>query len=117
MDIATLTERLPLKVLSGNEKLHRSVSSVYCCDMLSRVMVGALKDAALITVQTHMNVVAVASLIEIACIILPEGLGAEIDVIDMATKEGIPILSSELTAYEIAGKLYEMGIGRYENSG
>ena len=117
MEIATLIERLSLKVLSGNEKLYRSVSSVYCCDMLSRVMAGALKDAALITVQTHMNVVAVASLIEIACIIFPEGLEAEKNVLDMSIKEGIPILSSELTAYEIAGKLYGMGIGRHENCG
>lgn len=117
MNIVTLTERLSLKVLSGSDKLCRNVSSVYCCDMLSRVMAGALKDAALITVQTHMNVVAVASLIEIACIIFPEGLEADKDVLDMSAKEGIPILSSELTAYEISGRLYEMGIGRYENSG
>jgi len=116
VDITMLIENLSLKVLSGSEKLYRTVSSVYCCDMLSRVMAGALKDAALITVQTHMNVVAVASLIEIACIIFPEGLEAEKDVIDMGTKEGIPILSSELTAYEIAGRLYEMGIGRHESS-
>jgi len=116
VDIATLTEKLSLKVLSGNDKLYRDVSSVYCCDMLSRVMAGALKDGVLVTVQTHMNVVAVASLIELACIIFPEGLEAENEVLDKSVEEGIPILSSELTAYEIAGKLYEIGIGRYENS-
>jgi len=116
MEIAVLIDRLSLKVLSGSKNLNRSVSSVYCSDMLSRVMTSGLKEGLWITVQTHMNVVAVASLLEMACVLFPEGLEAESDVLQMSEKEGIPLLSSNLTAYELAGRLYEMGVGRHENS-
>lgn len=116
MEIAALVEKLSLKILCGEDNLNRSIESVYCSDMLSRVLGGASKDAVLITVQTHMNTIAVASLLELACIIFPEGLEAEQDVLENSTKMGIPVLSSRLTAYELAGKLYGMGIGQNENS-
>jgi len=115
MEISALVEKLPLKVLCAFDNLGREVKSVYCSDMLSRVMGGASKDSVLITVQTHMNVVAIASLIEISCIILPEGLEAEEEVLAKATSEGIPILSSDLTAFELCVRLYLLGLGKNEN--
>jgi len=69
------------------------------------------EGTAWITVQNHLNVVAVAALIDCACIILPEGITMEQNVIDKAIEEKIPILSSKLTGYELCKKLSEKGIG------
>ena len=49
----------------------------YTCDLLSWVMAHGKKGMAWITVQTHMNVIAVASLMEMSAVILPEGITME----------------------------------------
>ncbi|MFO7153604.1 MAG: DRTGG domain-containing protein [Caldicoprobacter oshimai] len=110
MKVSQIIEALSLKVLAGESFLDREVCSGYCCDLLSRVMARGEKGMVWITVQTHMNIVAVATLIEMACIIIPEGIEVERKVLDKAEEEGVIILSSDLTAFELAGKLYQMGI-------
>ncbi len=110
MKVSQMVEVLSLKVLAGEKFLDREVTSGYCCDLLSRVMAKGKKGMAWITVQTHMNIVAVASLVEMACIIIPESIEVERKVLDKAEEEGIIVLSSDLTAFELAGKLYQMGI-------
>lgn len=114
MTIREVANLLGLKVLSGSGNLDRTVDSVYCSDMLSRVMGGGSKDCIWITVQTHMNVIAVATLLEMACVIFPEDIEAEKAVYDTSEKEGIPLLSTNLSAYELCGKMYELRLGRHE---
>ena len=64
-----------------------------------------------ITVQTHMNVIAVASLHEMSCVIIPEGIAVEQEVLDKAAEEGIAVLGTQLDAYRICGKMAEAGVG------
>ena len=63
-----------------------------------------------VTVQTHMNVVAVAVLADMACVVLPEGIRMEPESLKKAVDEGLAVLSSPLTAYEICGKMAEQGV-------
>lgn len=102
MKVNELADKFQFKVLTDNKGLDREVSGVYICDLLSWVMSHANKGDAWITVHTHINVVAVALLAEIACIIVPEGIKVEESTIDKANEEGIVILSSDKTAYQIA---------------
>ena len=107
-----IIEKLDLKVISEGSDLNRAVEYGCCCDLLSWVMAHGKKDAVWITVQAHINVVAVASLLELAGVILDTGVTREEKAIEKARREeGITILSSELDAFELAGRLYEMGIG------
>ena len=110
MKIGQVVEQLSLRVLAGENYLGREVYWGYCCDLLSRVMSKGKKGGLWITVQTHMNIVAVAVLTEIACIIIPEGIQVEEEVLKKAEDEKVVILSSDMTAFELAGKLYQMGI-------
>lgn len=64
-----------------------------------------------ITVQTHMNVIAVATLHEMSCVIVPEGIRVEEPVTAKAAEEGVAVLSSPLTAYEISGRMHARGVG------
>ena len=66
----------------------------------------------MITVQTHTNVIAVATLLEMACVIIPEDIPIDENTIEKAVEEEIVLISSPLSAFQLAGKLYEMGIGR-----
>jgi len=103
-------EKIGLKLLAGEAGTSREITGVYICDLLSWVMAHASKGDAWITVQTHANIVAVATLLELGCIIIPEGVEVEEDTLRKAEDEGVPVYLSGLSAYGIAKELYRIGI-------
>lgn len=105
MNINQLAEQLDLKLLTKGVDTERNLNGCYICDLLSYVMSHASKDNIWITVQTNINVVAVATLTEVGCVIIPENISVEEITLERAENEGVAILSSSLTAYEIATKL------------
>ena len=88
----------------------RTVDGVYIGDLLSWVMAHGTAGMAWVTVQTHMNVIAVASLMEMAAVIIPEGIEMEAPSLEKAKEEGISVLESPLTAYEICARLAAKGL-------
>ena len=108
----TLKELIPLidaKILAAPEG-DPVIECGYTCDLLSWVMAHGAPGMAWVTVQTHMNVIAVAVLSEMACVILPESIEMEQESLDKAQAEGMAVLSSPLSAYEICGRLHQQGI-------
>ena len=97
------------KVLPG-EYEDRPIVSGYTCDLLSHVMGKGQADMAWITVQAHMNVIAVAALLDFACVIIPEGLPVDEMIVKRAAQEDIIMLSSELTAFELVALMHENGV-------
>ena len=71
---------------------------------------GGAAGMAWVTVQTHMNVIAVASLMEMAAVIIPEGIEMETPSLEKAKDEGICVLQTPLTAYEICARLAAAGL-------
>ena len=88
----------------------REIACSYTCDLLSHVMGRGQADMAWITVQAHMNVIAVAALLDFACVIIPESLPVEAPIIAKAKDEDIILLSSDRTAYELVMLLAENGV-------
>ena len=86
------------------------VSCGYTCDLLSWVMAHGTAGMAWVTVQTHMNVIAVASLMEMAAVIIPEGIQMEAPSLEKAKDEDITVLETPLTAYEICARLAVAGL-------
>ena len=80
----------------------REVTGVYCCDLLSWVMGRAASGDAWITIMSNINIVAVASLVDVSCVILAEGVTIDDEVISVAKNKGINILNTPLSCYEIA---------------
>lgn len=80
----------------------REIGGVYIGDLLSWVMGRAKADDAWITIMSNINIVAVASLADVACIILAEGVTLDASVIETANAKGVNILSAEMPAYEAA---------------
>lgn len=110
MKLKEIVEKLNLQVKSGESYLEREVSGGYVSDLLSDVMGNAKKDYIWITLQTHQNIVAVATLKELAGIILVSERVPEEEVLKKAEEEKIPILIGTLPAFEIVGRLYMLGI-------
>ena len=97
------------RVLTG-EYEDREIVCGYTCDLLSHVMGKGQADMAWITVQAHMNVIAVAALLDFACVIIPEGLPVDETIVNKAAQEDIIILSSDQTAYELVTLLAANGV-------
>jgi len=108
VDLASIVKKLNLKVECGKDQLTQEVSGGYAGDLLSDVMANSKEGNLWITRQTHQNIVAVASLKDLAGIILVQGKGPEEDTLEKASKEGIPLLVTDLHIFEVAGKLYKL---------
>lgn len=103
--VRVLMEKLNLRLAAGNAGLDKEVQGAYICDLLSWVMSHAQKGNAWITVQTNVNVIAVAVLTEVSCVIIPENIGIDEQTILRAEQEELPLLVSASNAYEIACEL------------
>jgi len=73
-------------------------------------MAGAKGHGLWITLQSHINIVAVAALLELSAVIITEGSVPDQATIDKANEEDINLLSSDSPTYAVAGKLWQMGI-------
>ncbi len=108
MKVQDIVNKLQLKVCSGEKGLQRIVEGGYTSDLLSDVMGNADENQLWVTLQTHKNIMAIASLKELAAIVLVKGYEPEANTAEQSNEEGIPILSSELEAFELTGKLFEL---------
>lgn len=108
MKVRDIVEKLDLKVCSGEQGLSNEIEGGYTSDLLSDVMGNADNDQVWITLQTHKNIMAIASLKELAAVILVKGYEPEAEAAEQSNTEGIPILSSEEEAFELTGKLYQL---------
>lgn len=101
MRVTELSEREGFKIIAMPDG-DRNIDGVYIGDLLSWVMGRASQDNAWITIMSNINIVAVASLVDVSCIILAEGVSLEKNVIETAEAKGINIFSTDKSAYETA---------------
>jgi len=99
MTVNELSDKLPLVALSQEE--NRDITGVFCCDLLSVAMARAPEDSAWVTVIGNANTVAVATLADVACIILSEGYSYDDSAI-AAAKGKIALFTSDKPTYETA---------------
>ena len=110
MRLNEIKDKLNLKVLSGNEHLESEVSRGYVSDLMSDVIAHGKEGDIWITYQTHVNVVAIALMKNMAAVILIQDRELIPAAAAKAEQEGLPVLSSRESAFEVAGKLYQSGI-------
>ena len=110
MTVKEMTALIDAKNMVAEADTEREVSCGYTCDLLSWVMAHGAAGMAWVTVQTHMNVIAVASLMEMSAVIIPEDIQMEAPSLEKANDEGINVLQTPLTAYEICARLAAAGL-------
>ena len=106
MLLSELCDRLSLKVVCG-DPTDREFCGVYAGDLLSRAMSHVKLDNLWITIMSNSNVIAVASLTEASAVLLAEGVELFPDALSAAEDNGICVLSSEQTVYELCAKVAE----------
>ncbi len=105
-----IIEALNLELLTPGLGLNRGVTAGYASDLLSCVMAGAKKDNIWVTLQSHMNVVAVASLLSLSAVLITEGKRPDPEVVAKAEQEGIVLLATERNNYYAVSRLSGLGI-------
>jgi predicted transcriptional regulator len=108
MKLAEVIAVLQLQVRSGGEQTDHLISGCYAGDLLSDVIGNASEDQVWITRQVHQNIVAVAVLKNLAGIIIVMGAEPCDDTLQKAAEEQVPIMVASQSAFEVAGKLYEL---------
>ena len=110
MKLEQIISKLNLQKVSFFADDSKEVAGAYTSDLLSDVIANSKKDYICITLQTHVNITAVASLKELAAIIVVMNKEIDSDTMEKANIEKINILKTAMNAFEVSGKLYEMGI-------
>ena len=111
MNLQSIIDQLQLTVITAP----RDFTSIqpqggYVSDLLSCVMAGAKTNNLWVTLQAHMNIIAVASMLDVAAIIITENAQPDEATIAKANEQGIILLSTPKASYEICGRLWEMNI-------
>jgi hypothetical protein len=116
MRLNEIAEKLGLESLTPEIQASKEVDlrEGYASDLLSDVLANAPHGGVLVTVQVHLNVIAVAMHAELAAIIFASGRIPEPEVREKAVEEGIALYLSNEPAFDVVGRLYNLGIrGHY----
>ncbi len=108
MKLNDLVNELSLEVITSKDGLQNEIAGAYVSDLLSDVMGNSKKGDVWITLQTHLNIVAVAGHAGLSGIIIVGGRQLQEAVLQKAEAEKITIMSTPLYAFETAGKLYQL---------
>ena len=106
--LTTIIKTLKLEVQAGAGDLSREVTGAYVSDLLSDVLAHAQPGYLWATLQTHPNIVAVAQMKELSGIVIVNDRKPEDKTLKGAQSEGIPLLTTRMPAFELAGKLYRL---------
>ena len=106
MTVSQLCEKLSLRIVCGETA--KEFDGVYCGDLLSRAMSRVKFDNLWITIMANTNVIAVASLTEASAVILAENVELSPDALIAAIDNGITVLSSDKSAYELCVLIHEL---------
>jgi hypothetical protein len=112
MKLNKIKKDLNLEVLYSGKNLDAEVKGGYTSDLLSDVMANSKEKYIWITLQVHLNIVAVAKLKELSGIILVNSRKPDSDTLEKALQENLPIFTTPKTAFEISGELYQLLKGK-----
>ena len=108
MKLRELIERAGLEILTDAGGLGNEVAGGYTSDLLSDVMGNSHEGQVWITMQTHMNVIAVATLKEHSAVVFVSGNRPAGEVVEKAAAEGLTLLATHEEAFTISGKIYAL---------
>ena len=110
MNVEQLAQKTGWTLFANDVSKNREVNGAFVGDLLSWVMGNSSPDQAWLTVQAHLNVIAVACLRDFSCIIFVQGVQPPQETLDKAMEEDLAILTTNLSAYEACCELHKLGV-------
>ena len=116
MKLKEIVEKLNLQVTAATDNLETEVANGYVSDLLSDVLANSNENDLWITLQIHPNIVAIASIKGLAGIAIINGRQPEDQTVEKAQENAIPIMTTKMSAFELCGKLYALGLSGAQNN-
>jgi hypothetical protein len=110
MNLSKLIGTYGLSVFSPPLDGELAITFGYASDLLSDVIANAGKGCVWITMQTHVNIIAVAALKDVGAIVIVSNHKPADETITTAKQKGVCLLSTGMSTFEICGRLYTAGI-------
>lgn len=107
MKVRELVDMFGLTVFSGHNGLDAEIKGGYTSDLLSDVMGNADEGMVWVTLQTHKNIMAIASLKELAAVVIVKGYQPDEATLAQSHEEEIPLLGTKLETFEASGMIYQ----------
>lgn len=117
MTLSEVASKLNLTVMTSSSNLDVAVTGGYASDLLSCVMAKARKGNIWVTLQSHLNIVAVAALLQLGAIIVTEGMQPDEATLQKANEEGIPLLTTHSSTFTVVSRLAQLGIRGVDDTG
>ncbi len=110
MNLNEIIDALHLENLTPALATAKDVRGGFSSDLLSDVLANAPRGGVLVTVQVHLNVIAVAVHAELAAVILAADRRPDETVLAKAVEEGVVMLATPMSVFDIVGELYALGL-------
>jgi hypothetical protein len=109
MNVQEAVAALGLQVIVPGD-MTRDLTGGYASDLLSCVMARAQAGNVWVTLQAHANVVAVACLLDLAAVLLTEGVVADDEMLARARENEVTLLGSPQPTFTVVGRLASLGV-------
>jgi predicted transcriptional regulator len=116
MHITELVNIIDGKVLNPQIPLNREVRGACGADLMSDVLASIQPDAVLLTGLCNVQVVRTAHMADVRAIVFVRGKMPQLETIELATRENIPLISSPFGMFELCGRLYQAGLHSFEST-
>jgi hypothetical protein len=112
MTLGHIVSSLGLEILTPELSVNggADVTGGHASDLLSDVLANAPSGGILLTIQVHMNVIAVSLHAGLAAVVFTQGMRPEEMVRLKAVQEGLPLMATRESSFDLAGRLYELGL-------
>ncbi len=110
MTLAQVKDILDAELLVGEESLNMEIEMACGADLLSDVLAFAKSESLLLTGLTHPQVIRTAEVAEIKAVCFVRGKHPSAETVELAKKEGVPVIRTSLPMYESCGRLYNRGL-------
>ncbi len=109
MQLESVTQSLGLRPKTNINK-RVEISGAYASDLLSDVLANAKSGALWVTNHKHVNIIGVASMLDLAGVIIAGGIDPDSTTIEKAIEESVPLYITDMMLYELAGRMWKFGI-------
>ena len=111
MNVGELLKAINGKLLIPDADLGRQVKGGCGADLMSDVLASIQQpDGVLVTGLCNPQVVRTAAMADMAAIVLVRGKNPPAETIELASREGLPLISTPYGMFDICGKLYQTGM-------
>ncbi len=107
MTVQQLIDRQLFHTVNSGDETEREITGVFCCDLLSIAMGKAPADSAWVTVMGNVNTIAVATLADVACVIIAEGAALDEVARARAKEQGVTVLTTDRPIFDAALAVYQ----------